>query len=77
MCEAFKMNVKFLNRPYFPDSKEMDRREKLQEEFFLIHAELSYSLRDCQGYELWLRREIFRNNLRQRAIKLVKDKDLT
>lgn len=66
-----KVNAAYINTFYYPDESERYRLEKLQDEFNMIHAELSYSLRDCKGYELWFRKEVFRQKFRERSIHLV------
>ena len=65
------MRVSFINTFYYPDEKERERLEELQEEHNMVQAELSYALREVHGYERWIRKEIFHQKFRQKAIKLV------
>ena len=66
-------NVVFINTFYYPDEAERKRLEKIQEEHSMVQAELSYALREVFGYERWIRKEIFHNKFRQKAVCLVKD----
>lgn len=64
------MNVRFISTIYCPGEKERTRLDELQRQLGLWKAELSYSLREVQGYEKWIRIEIYHRKFRERAIKL-------
>lgn len=64
-------SVSFINTFYYPDENERKRLEKIQDEFTMVQAELSYALREVHGYERWIRKEIFHQKFRERSIKLV------
>jgi hypothetical protein len=65
------VSVSFINTFYYPDEKERERLQKIQDEHNMVQAELSYALREVHGYERWIRKEIFHQKFREKAISLV------